>query len=553
MPSSDKIQWPQGQPQFETHWRAISEGLAGNGIVGNGDLDVTATATDLEIQVSTGTVFYNGATSTLSSADTHTLSSGDSTYDRWDTVYYDTATDTSGVREGTAGSSPEPPDISGDEILLATIYVASSATNVTDSEILNWRTSSNDADNTYLKDNSSEFSSDTVESAFGEVIRESGDPLTGALDLSSFSGTAPLELGTNPGTFGAIVDEVVDSNSTQGTVHSYSFDIDGTSMVTLYAESDGAGGIQNAEVRFPQGSDVPHRAQTTTSQSISVDPASYDILYVDTANTGGSVTVTVEDGSSGDYLVVVDSGGNASSNNITVQPASGNLDGASDTTIDSNWGGLKVATDGTDWYSSGGGSGGGGTSYRTQTTTSQTVSIDPAKYDLLQVDTANTGGAVTVTVQTSSEGEYITIADIGGNASANNITVEPSSGYISGNNSEIITSNLAVMGLTTDGTDLFINYWYTDATLGLSELSDHDLDNNDLVDNANSTTIYNSGSQNINANVFASNVGASDLLLAPTYTSAPPSTTQGFVWIRTDSGMLKWYDGSKMRQTGRQH
>lgn len=257
MPNTDKIQWPQGQPQFELHWRAITEALGGNGVVSTGDFEVTATANDLEIQVAPGTAFYAGTSHTLGSASSFTLTSGDSSDDRWDTIYFDTSTDTAGVREGTPGTNPEPPDIQGDEILLATVYVAATATNVSDSEILNWRTHSNDADNTYLKDSGSEFSSDTVENAFQEVIREQGDPLTGDIDLSSFTGSAPFNLGTNPGAFGTIIDAVVDSNSTQGTTHSYDFDIDGTTFLRVTAESDGAGGLQNAVVSLPQGTSLP--------------------------------------------------------------------------------------------------------------------------------------------------------------------------------------------------------------------------------------------------------------------------------------------------------
>lgn len=169
MPNADKIQWPQGEPQFNTHWRAVTEGLAGSGIVNTGDLEVTATANALEIQVAAGTMWYTGATYSLGSATTLTLTTGDATYDRWDTIYFDTATASAGVHSGTAQANPTPPDVTGDELLLATVYVPSSATDVADSNILNWRTHSNDADNTYLKDSGGKFNSDTVEGALQEV------------------------------------------------------------------------------------------------------------------------------------------------------------------------------------------------------------------------------------------------------------------------------------------------------------------------------------------------------------------------------------------------
>lgn len=284
MPEADKIQWPQGEPQFENHWRAITEALAGNGVVGNGDFEVTATVNDMEIEVSTGTAFYTGSTYSLTATESHTLSSADSTNDRWDTVYFDTSTATSGVRDGIAEVNPEPPDIQGDEILLATVYVPATATDIPDAQILNWRTHSNDADTTYLKDSANDYNGETVEEAFTQVIREGGDPLEGPLDLSSFSGSAPLDLGENPGIFGAIVDMTVNDDSPEGTVHSYDMKIDGKPLLELRAESDGTGGVKNLEARFS----VP------TNIGLS-DLANYDLNGANLIDTGMVIYDATED------------------------------------------------------------------------------------------------------------------------------------------------------------------------------------------------------------------------------------------------------------------
>jgi len=170
MPSAPKFQAPQGTPLHSVQFRAISESLAGNGVLNATDLEVTATATDLEIEVAAGTYFYVATEHTLSNAETHTLSAGDGTYDRWDTVYFDTATQSSGVRDGTAEQNPSPPDIQGDEALLAIISVPSEATDVADSDILNWRAQfSNEAEETHYDDSTGEYGVNQVDAALNEL------------------------------------------------------------------------------------------------------------------------------------------------------------------------------------------------------------------------------------------------------------------------------------------------------------------------------------------------------------------------------------------------
>lgn len=181
MPSETQIEWPQGQPLFEVNWRGISESLAGNGVIGNTDLEVTATATNMEIQVASGDALYTGTKHTLASADTHTLTAADANDDRWDTVYFDTATDSSGVRDGTAASNPVPPDIQGDEILLAIVYVPAGATDVPDSDILNWRTPEQQAGHIRVIDSSGHFSNSDVESVLDELASPDVDEYSSSL------------------------------------------------------------------------------------------------------------------------------------------------------------------------------------------------------------------------------------------------------------------------------------------------------------------------------------------------------------------------------------
>ena len=82
-----------------------------------------------------------------------------------------------------------------------------------------------------------------------EITVGSGLTLSGGtLSASGGSSTigVPLDFGTNPG-------EVVVFNSsvttqTVGTPHSYRFQIDGNDILKVYAENDGAGGLQNRRV-----------------------------------------------------------------------------------------------------------------------------------------------------------------------------------------------------------------------------------------------------------------------------------------------------------------
>lgn len=163
-----RVEWPQGQPLFEAHVQTVADSLSGNGIVADDDFKVTATSNAREIRIDGGDAFHDGTTYSATAA-TKTLSSGDATYDRWDSVVFETNSSSIKVREGTAEQYPEAPIPTKSQLLLATIYVPSGASDVPDSNILNWRTHSSDADNTYVKDSAGNYASDTVEGALEEA------------------------------------------------------------------------------------------------------------------------------------------------------------------------------------------------------------------------------------------------------------------------------------------------------------------------------------------------------------------------------------------------
>ena len=68
-------------------------------------------------------------------------------------------------------------------------------------------------------------------------------------------------------------------------------------------------------------------------------------------NTGTAVTVTLPAVSANAAIVFKDSTGGASTNAITINRAgTATIDGATSQTIASNYGSLKLISDGTDWF-----------------------------------------------------------------------------------------------------------------------------------------------------------------------------------------------------------
>lgn len=210
MPTAPKFEWPQGQPLFEVQWRAVAESLDGNGVASPGDLAVTATANARELSVAAGTVYYASSQVEHTTSSTLTLSGGDGTYDRWDTIYFDTSTGTPGAREGTPGASPEPPDIQGSEMLLAVVYVPQNATNVPDANVLNWRGGfSNEASQVLYQDSAGVYGVDAVGEALDaltEAAQISQYPLSIATDTEA--GAYPLSIGdlASPFSLGTLTD-----------------------------------------------------------------------------------------------------------------------------------------------------------------------------------------------------------------------------------------------------------------------------------------------------------------------------------------------------------
>ncbi|AGM11227.1 baseplate protein [Haloarcula hispanica tailed virus 2] len=386
MPTADAFEWPQGQPLFEVMWRAVTESLAGNGVVNNGDLEVTATANALEIQVAAGSYFSIATTYTLGAAETHTLSAGDGSNDRWDTVWFDTGTGASGVTEGTPAADPEPPDVTGDQQPLAFVYVAQNASDVVDADILNWRAKfSNEAEDVQYDDGTGVYGVNNVNDALDE-LQEAAQITAYPLDLNV---DTDMDVDGTDLTDGATV--VWDASASEvpqaqlggpaaslsayplapGTdlnVNAYPFaigDLASPFSLPSITDMDAAGNdlvdggttIWDTSAGWvPRGS-VDDEKVTTTYSTTPNTTSGEEVAIVDTATIGSASTLTLAsaDANAGNQILVVDGTGTAASNPITVDTeGSETIDGASSTTIDDNYGSALFTSDGTNWFIAGG-------------------------------------------------------------------------------------------------------------------------------------------------------------------------------------------------------
>lgn len=181
---------------------------------------------------------------------------------------------------------------------------------------------------------------------------------------------------TNPGSFGPLFDVPVDSNSTDGTLHSYTFAVDSNALFEIRGVATGSGGVDNLEVRYqapvnvngndvtdagtvvysatdghvprPQVDDQIVRSSTKTATYTTTDE---EYVPVDPSGTGGlTITLASADAASGNEMVVKDVGDTASANPITVNTeGTETIDGDTSIDIDVDGGVLHVVGDGTNW------------------------------------------------------------------------------------------------------------------------------------------------------------------------------------------------------------
>lgn len=439
MPSAPKLEAPQGQPLFDVQFRAISESLAGNGVLTNSDLEVTDGTNALEIDVASGTLYYVATEYTYAGASpAATLSGGDATYDRWDTIAFDTGTSSVVVHEGTPAQYPEPPDISGGEVLLAIVYVASGATDIGSGDILNWRAKfSNESEEVHYDDSTGVYGVDNVDAALDELqeaAQITAYPLDIATDteasqypLANFdlaNSTITVNAGnalstTNAGiglggsatidivTDGIQTDEL-DLSITPTWTGAHTFDAAQVWQEVTTPSTPGAGYnrayFKSDDFLHVLASDGTERRVgthlVTASVSANYTTAGEDAIFVDPSGTGGvTITLASADVQDGFGTMIMDAGQSAGANPITIATeGTETIDGGSSKVIDNDSSQLRLETDGTNWYSAGG---------------AASVGVDTSHFDKDETGTVNTGNVGLTWFTNVPDGKTIKILQAG--------------------------------------------------------------------------------------------------------------------------------------------
>lgn len=317
MPQADAFDAPQGGTFYGDLLQAVTEAFAGNGVLSNSDATVSAGSSGMEIDVSAAPVGieYDGTaytppstTLTVPTGPTTTTSGADDR--RADIVVFDTDAGEYDAVEGAPHPNPSPPETPPNALLLAVVTVEHDGSTLTDGVIYNWRARPN------------------------EFPNDGPTPAVATGDLQDDSVTSSkVEDGavTSP--------KIEDDSVTSSKVEDGSLtDADVSSSTT----------IDRTKIDDERITSGIHTADVTTDGE--------EVVFVDTS--GGAVTVTLAsaDATEGNVVTVVDVGGGADTNQITVSAESGEtVDGSTDTTVSSSWGATVVVSDGDNWFTSGGG------------------------------------------------------------------------------------------------------------------------------------------------------------------------------------------------------
>jgi len=125
-------------------------------------------------------------------------------------------------------------------------------------------------------------------------------------------------------------------------------------------DTDGSG-VTSVTDRRTVGKTVDGRfVHNTNTISSNYTTSGEQILFVDTSGSAVTITLSTTDLDKGSEVVVADSGSNAGTNSITIQTeGSASINGVTSITVGNDDSAAALASDGTDWYTTGSGGGGG--------------------------------------------------------------------------------------------------------------------------------------------------------------------------------------------------
>ena len=125
-----------------------------------------------------------------------------------------------------------------------------------------------------------------------------------------------------------------------GSPSTLAFTVDEVQRITIGATSSAAVHVVNGGMR--------HTVRSI-SGATTLDTTTTDYIVLANSSSAG-FTITLPAATSGRKLIIKDSGGSAQTNNITISPASGTIDGASTFVLNNNYQSVDLVSDGTNWF-----------------------------------------------------------------------------------------------------------------------------------------------------------------------------------------------------------
>lgn len=179
--------------------------------------------------------------------------------------------------------------------------------------------------------------------------------------------------------------------------------------IPLYTYYTDGSGVTSVDDERSVGRAADSNVSTTSSD---LTTSGEDLIFVDTSSNTVTITLASSDVDSGNNVFILDSGGNAGTNSITLATeGSETIDGNATKLIEEDYSAAAVASDGTNWYTSG--SAGGGVTIEDD----GSIVVDPTTAVNFGTDLSVTDdGDGTVTVDSTVD-STITVQDDGTNIS----------------------------------------------------------------------------------------------------------------------------------------